>query len=64
MRSQIFELDADIKHSENRQGSKYKRHGIYYTPLVLLQRVLDLGAVITLPPSLLLGHDSSRGWRP
>ena len=74
MRSQIFEFDADIKHNENRQGSKYKRYRIYYSPLVLLERVLDLGAaplalkaglglgtVLSLPPSLLLVHDSDRG---
>jgi hypothetical protein len=60
-RSQI-EFDADIKDNDNRQDSKYKRYKIFYSPLVLLERVLDLGAAPVLPPSL-LGHESARGYQ-
>ena len=58
MMSQI-EFDADIKNDDNRQGSKYKRYGSDNRP-VLLDRVLDLGDVPFLPPSL-LGHESAIG---
>ena len=64
MRSQKLEFDADIKHTESRQDSKYSRYRIYYSPLVLLELVLDLGAAPVLPPSLLLGHGSTRGCQP
>ena len=63
-------LLLEIDHEEEEESRKHPHHAPPLSHFHLLGRVrglgagLDLGAVLSLPPSLLLVHDSDRGCQP